>query len=610
MNILGLSAFFHDSAAAILRDGRIVAAAEEERFSRQKHDDRFPSRATRFCLDEAGITLSELDGVVFYEKPLLKFERLLETSLAYAPRGFRSFLTAMPHWLQKKLHLPREIDAGLSRALGGTYTGPIFFTTHHESHAASAFYPSPFEESAILTLDGVGEWTTASWGIGRANAISLQEEMRFPHSPGLLYSAFTTYCGFRVNSGEYKLMGLAPYGVPRFQDLILERVVRLHEDGSFWLDQSYFGYCDGLRMTNAKFDALFGGPARNPESPLTQREMDIAASIQFVTEEIVLRMARHVHRRTGQRNLCMAGGVALNCVANGRLLREGPFERMWVQPASGDSGGALGAALAYWHNHLGKPRTAVPGDAQRGSYLGPEYSDTDVRAQLDRLGAVYETLADAPLAEAIAAELATGKIVANFAGRAEFGPRALGHRSILGDPRDPSMQRRMNVAIKFRESFRPFAPAVLEGRQRAWFDLDAESPYMLIVAPVAAAHQRTLAAADAEVTGIAKLKVLRSDVPAITHVDGSARVQTVDAARSPRFHAILSAFERLTGCPVLVNTSFNIRGEPIVHDPSDAYRCFMFTDIDALVVGNQLLRKEAQPPMAGAEEYKRSFKLD
>jgi len=606
MRILGLSAFFHDSAAALIEDGRIVAAAEEERFSRRKHDDRFPAQAAAWCISQAGILPSQLDAVVFYEKPLIKFERLLETSLAFAPRGFRAFLAAMPPWLQRKLHLPREIDAGL----GGTYEGPIHFASHHESHAASAFFPSPFERAAILTLDGVGEWATAAWGTGEGASLRLREEMRFPHSPGLLYSAFTGYCGFRINSGEYKLMGLAPYGEPRFADLILDRIVRLHDDGSFWMDQRHFRYCHGLTMTSRHFHSLFGGPPRAPESALTQREMDIAASIQRVIEEIVLRMARHVHHRTGERNLCLAGGVALNCVANGRLLREGPFERLWIQPAAGDAGGAIGAALAHWHLTLQNSRTPSPSDSQRGSYLGPAFSDGEMRAALDTAGARYETLEEDGLADAVASEIAAGRIVAHFDGAAEFGPRALGHRSILGDPRDPDMQRRMNVAIKFRESFRPFAPAVLHDRQREWFELDAESPYMLLVAPVAASHRLAPEAGDAAARGIERLRVRRSDVPAITHVDGSARVQTVSRERSPRFHAILSAFERRTGCPVLVNTSFNIRGEPIVHSPSDAYRCFMLTDIDALVVGRHLMRKSAQPPMPGAEAYKRSFRPD
>ncbi len=604
MRILGISAFFHDSAAALVEDGRIVAAAQEERFSRRKHDERFPTHAVAYCLRQAGISAAQLDAVVFYEKPLLKFERLLETALAFAPRGFPAFLRSMPPWLQRKLHLPREIDRGL----GGHYTGPILFATHHQSHAASAFFPSPFQEAAILTIDGVGEWTTASWGVGQGNRMELREEMRFPHSLGLLYSAFTLYCGFRVNSGEYKLMGLAPYGTPRFRDLILERLVRLHQDGSFWLDQRWFDYCAGLHMTSPAFHDLFGGPPRHPESPLTQREMDIAASIQAVTEEVVLRMARHVHAKTGQRNLCLAGGVALNCVANGRVLREGPFERLWIQPAAGDAGGALGAALAHWHGNLGMPRAPQVPDGQHGSYLGPESSDAQMVEALDRMGAVHQALPEEALCEAIAEELAAGRIVGHVWGRAEFGPRALGHRSILGDPRDATMQRRMNVAIKFRESFRPFAPAVLAGRQAEWFELEVESPYMLLVAPVAQRHWRDPDGAGAQ--GVALLNQVRSAVPAVTHVDRSARVQTVDAATSPRFAAILRAFDRRTGCPVLVNTSFNIRGEPIVNDAADAYRCFMFTDMDTLVVGNRLLRKAEQPPMEGAEAYKRSFKLD
>jgi carbamoyltransferase len=604
MRILGISAFFHDSAAALVKDGRIVAAAQEERFSRRKHDGRFPQHAVAYCLREAGISAGQLDAVVFYEKPLLKFERLLETALAFAPRGFPAFLRSMPQWLQRKLHLPREIDRGL----GGDYAGPILFATHHESHAASAFFPSPFAEAAILTIDGVGEWTTASWGVGRGNRIELREEMRFPHSLGLLYSAFTLYCGFRVNSGEYKLMGLAPYGKPRFRDVILERIARLNEDGSIWLDQRFFDYCAGLHMTSRAFHDLFGGPPRDPESPLTQREMDIAASIQVVTEEAVLRMARHVYARTGMRNLCLAGGVALNCVANGRVLREGPFDRLWIQPAAGDAGGALGAALAHWHGHLGNARTPQAGDSQQGSYLGPSASDAEIVQALDRMGAVHHEFSEEVLCEAIAEALAAGRIVGHVWGRAEFGPRALGHRSILGDPRDATMQRRMNVAIKFRESFRPFAPAVLAGRQAEWFDLQAESPYMLLVAPVARQHWRESDAEGAQ--GIALLNQVRSAVPAITHVDHSARVQTVDTAISPRFAAILRAFDRRTGCPMLVNTSFNIRGEPIVNDAADAYRCFMFTAMDTLVVGNLLMRKEEQPPMQGAEASKRSFKLD
>jgi carbamoyltransferase len=607
MNILGISAFYHDSAAALIRDGDIVAAAQEERFTRKRHDERFPENAVRYCLEAAGVKAKDLDAVVFYEKPLLKFERLLETYLAFAPRGLFSFFRAMPPWLQQKLHLPREIDNGL----GSEYRGPIYFARHHESHAASAFFPSPFEEAAILTLDGVGEWTTTSWGVGRGNKIELREEIRFPHSLGLLYSAFTYYAGFRVNSGEYKLMGLAPYGTPRFAELIRQHLIDLKDDGSFRLDMGYFNYCQGLTMTNSRFDRLFGGPRRKADSEPTQRDMDLAASIQLVAEEAMLRIARHVHRQTGLKNLCLAGGVALNCVGNGRILREAPFRNIWIQPAAGDAGGALGAALWCWYQQMGNPRTPQEGDSQHGSYLGPSYSPAEVREQLDAVRAVYETFESADLlADAIAGELASGKIVGHFAGRAEFGPRALGHRSLLGDPRDPRMQTRMNVAIKFRESFRPFAPSVIEGRQSEYFDLAAQSPYMLLVAPIREEKRRVLTAEEERLFGIAKLKCLRSDLPAITHVDYSARVQTVRKDRSPRFHAILKAFERHTGCPVLVNTSFNIRGEPIVHSPADAYRCFMFTDMDVLVVENCLLRKEAQLPIAGAEEYKKGFKPD
>ena len=606
-HILGISAFYHDSAAALVRDVEIVAAAQEERFTRKKHDERFPENAVRYCLEAAGIKAADLDAVVFYEKPLLKFERLLETYLAFAPRGLFSFFRAMPPWLQQKLHLPREIDKGL----GGDYTGPIYFCTHHESHAASAFFPSPFDEAAIITLDWVGEWTTTSWGTGRGNKLELRGEVRFPHSLGLLYSAFTYYCGFRVNSGEYKLMGLAPYGEPRFADLIRKHLIDLKDDGSFHLDMGYFNYCQGLTMTNDRFHRLFGGPPRQAESELTQRDMDLAASIQLVTEEAMLNIARHVHRATGLKNLCLAGGVALNCVGNGRILREGPFENIWIQPAAGDAGWALGAALWCWYQQMGNSRTPQPRDSQHGSYLGPEYSPAQVREELDTLHAVYETYEnDADLAAEITAELAQGRIVGHFAGRAEFGPRALGHRSLLGDPRDPDMQRRMNVAIKFRESFRPFAPAVLEGKQSGYFDLTVESPYMLLVAPVREDKRCQLSPEEENLTGLAKLKTHRSDLPAVTHVDYSARVQTVSKDRSPRFHAILEAFEKRTGCPVLVNTSFNIRGEPIVHSPSDAYRCFMFTDMDVLVIENCLLRKPAQPPMPGAEEYRRQFRAD
>jgi carbamoyltransferase len=503
--------------------------------------------------------------------------------------------------------LPREIDKGL----GGDYAGPIYFSTHHEAHAASAFFPSPFEEAAILTMDGVGEWATTSWGTGRGNRVELRAEIRFPHSLGLLYSAFTYYCGFGVNSGEYKLMGLAPYGEPRFAELIRQHLIELRPDGSFRLDMRYFNYCQGLTMTNARFHQLFGSPPRTPEGELTQHHMDVAASIQAVTEEVVRNLAGHVHRETGLKSLCVAGGVALNCVANGRLLREGPFENLWIQPAAGDAGGALGAALWCWYQVMGNPRTPERTDSQRGSYLGPEFAPPEVRKELDALHAVYEVYAkDEDLAEEVAAELAQGKIVGHFAGRAEFGPRALGHRSLLGDPRDPDMQRRMNVAIKFRESFRPFAPAVMTGRQSEYFELSAESPYMLLVAAVRSEQRLPPGTAGVEPRALDKLKVPRSKIPAVTHVDYSARVQTVSPHHSPRFHAILAAFERRTGCPLLVNTSFNIRGEPIVHTPGDAYRCFMFTDMDILVVGDCLLRKAAQPRMPGADKYRRRFCAD
>jgi carbamoyltransferase len=606
-HVLGISAFYHDSAAALVRDGEIIAAAQEERFTRKKHDERFPEHAVRYCLEAAGIKASDLAAVIFYEKPLLKFERLLETYLAFAPRGLFSFFRAMPQWLQQKLHLPREIDKGL----GGDYRGPICFCTHHESHAASAFFPSPFEDAAIITLDGVGEWTTTSWGVGRDNKIELRGEIRFPHSLGLLYSAFTYYCGFRVNSGEYKLMGLAPYGTPRFADLIRKHLIDLKDDGSFRLDMGYFNYCQGLTMTNDRFHRLFGGAPRNPEGETTQRDMDLAASIQAVTEEAMLNIARHVHRETGLKNLCLAGGVALNCVGNGRMLREGPFEKIWIQPAAGDAGGALGAALWWWYQQMDNPRVPQTDDSQKGSYLGPDYTAAKVRDELDALHAVYEVYDNnADMAAELAAELAQGRIVGHFAGRAEFGPRALGHRSLLGDPRDPDMQRRMNVAIKFRESFRPFAPAVIEGKQSGYFDLTAESPYMLLVAPVREEKLRKLTSEEEQLSGLARLKTVRSELPAVTHIDNSARVQTVSRNRSPRFHAILQAFEKRTGCPVLVNTSFNVRGEPIVHSPSDAYRCFMFTDMDVLVVENCLLRKSAQPPMPGAEEYRKRFRKD
>jgi carbamoyltransferase len=608
--ILGLSAFYHDSAAALVIDGEIVAAAQEERFTRQKHDHRFPTHAIDFCLTQANLEPSQLDYVGFYDKPFLKFERLLETYLGYAPRGFQSFLQAMPLWLKQKLYLPREMHRGLRSA----YTKRFVFTEHHESHAASAFFPSPFSEAAILTLDGVGEWATASYGVGRGNRIDLTHELRFPHSLGLLYSAFTYFTGFKVNSGEYKLMGLAPYGDPKYADRILEHLIDLKPDGSFRMDMTYFRYCEGLRMTSPAFDDLFDGPPRKPETPITQREMDIAASIQDVTEQIMLRCATHVHRETGMRNLVMAGGVALNCVGNGRILREGPFENVWIQPAAGDAGGALGVALFIWYQLLERDRTPAPLDSQHGSLLGPVFDDTEIGAFLDGVEAVYQRLDDdAALCEAVADLLATGKVVGWFQGRMEFGPRALGSRSIIGDPRNREMQSVMNLKIKFRESFRPFAPSVLREHVDEQFELrhQEESPYMLLVAPVKA-EARISRDADREVVGFDRLKLPRSTLPAITHVDYSARVQTVDRDRHGRYHQLLRAFERRTGCPVVINTSFNVRGEPIVCTPEQAYRCFLSTGMDALVLEHHLLLKPDQPGITDHEagEYLAQFELD
>lgn len=590
--ILGISAFYHDSAAALVVDGRIVAAAQEERFTRKKHDANFPVHALNYCLEEAGLKPEDLDYVGFYDKPLLKFERLLETYLACAPRGFRSFLSAVPVWLKQKLYLPRELNRGLA----GGYRKRYVFTEHHESHAASAFFPSPFEEAAVLTVDGVGEWATASYGYGQGNRLHLTHELHFPHSPGLLYSAFTYFCGFRVNSGEYKLMGLAPYGEPRYADVIFDRLLDLKEDGSFRLDMSYFDYAHGLTMTGRKFERLFGGPPRRPEAPLTQREMDLAASIQVVIEEIMLRMAAHVHRETGQRRLCLAGGVALNCVANGRILREGPFEDLWIQPAAGDAGGALGTALFVWHQLLGNPRRPDPCDQQRASYLGPQFREGEIRDFLDRAGAVYAFLEDEDaLCARVADLIAQGKVVGWLQGRMEFGPRALGSRSILGDARSAQMQSVMNLKIKFRESFRPFAPSVLQERASEFFEMapHQQSPYMLLVAPVC--HSKRRPPDGVEACGLDKLKVLRSEVPAITHVDYSARVQTVDAQRHGRYYRLLKQFERQTGSPVIINTSFNVRGEPIVCTPAEAFRCFMTTNMDALVLERFVLLKSEQP---------------
>jgi carbamoyltransferase len=589
--ILGLSAYYHDSAAALVVDGRVVAAAQEERFTRVKHDSRFPAASVDYCLREAGLAAADIDHVVFYEKPFLKFERLLETYLACAPAGFRSFRMAMPLWIHEKLRLPEQMHRGL----GGTYKRPFVFLEHHESHAASAFFPSPFEEAAIVTLDGVGEWATGTLGHGKGNKLALSHEMRFPHSLGLLYSAFTYFCGFRVNSGEYKLMGLAPFGEPRHADLILERLMDLREDGSFRLDLSYFNYCTGLTMTSRKFDRLFGGPPRRPESQITQRECDLAASIQKVTETVMLRTATHAHRLTGSKNLCLAGGVALNCVGNGRILRESPFERVWIQPASGDAGGALGAALFAWYQLLENERVPQKPDGQRGSLLGPAFGASETEAVLKAKGAVYRRIeAKGALCAAVAGLVAEGKVVGWMQGRMEFGPRALGARSILGDARLPGMQRQMNLKIKFRESFRPFAPIVLRDRASEYFDLKPgeESPYMLVVAPVRADK---LTAPKGDAAGLDRVGEARSVLPAITHVDYSARIQTVDGERNPRLSELLEAFDALTGCPVMINTSFNVRGEPVVCTPAEAYHCFMSTDIDALAIGDFLIMKEDQP---------------
>lgn len=605
--ILGISAFYHDSAAAIVVDGKIVAAAQEERFTRIKHDHEFPTHAIEYCLSEAGITADKLDAVVFYDKPILKFERLMETYLAYAPRGLRSFMMALPLWLSQKLFLPREIDKGL----GKIYDGPIYFTTHHASHAASAFFPSPFEEAAIITFDGVGEWSTSTWGVGRGNKIDLMKEIRFPHSLGLLYSAFTYYTGFKVNSGEYKLMGLAPYGEPKYAQKIYDHLIDVKDDGSFWLDQDYFNYSAGLTMTSPKFHELFGEPPRDSEAKLTQFHMDIAASIQVVTEDVMMRIVNHVHKVTGLDNLCMAGGVALNCVANGIIQREGPFKNIWLQPAAGDAGGSLGGALFAWYQLFDNPRKPETPDSQFGSYLGPKYSNNEIKDYLESANAVADRYdSEDELCREIAKLLDAGKVVGLFQGRMEFGPRALGGRSIIGDPRNTDMQSKMNVKIKFRESFRPFAPSCLTERAGDYFDLDATSPYMLLVAPVKAELRKKLTPEEEALFGIEKLNVPRSSLPAITHVDYSARIQTVDAGTNSRYYKIIKAFEDLTGCGAVVNTSFNIRGEPIVCRPEEAYRCFMFTDMDALVLEDFICLKEEQPEMPGAEEYKKEFKLD
>jgi carbamoyltransferase len=612
LNILGISAYYHDSAAALVRDGDIVAAAQEERFSRKKHDARFPGHAIASCLSQAGMELTDVDEVVFYDKPLVKFERLLETYLTYAPQGFRSFVAAMPVWLKEKLYLKATLKKELA-ALGGVKERelpPLLFAEHHQSHAASAFYPSPFAEAAVLCLDGVGEWATTSVWQGQDHVLTPCWELDFPHSLGMLYSAFTYYTGFRVNSGEYKLMGLAPYGEPKYVDLILDRLIDLKADGTFRLNMDYFNYATGLTMTNQRFADLFGGPARTPETALAQKEMDIARSIQEVTEEVVLRLARTVHAELGNEHLCLAGGVALNCVANGRILREGPFRDIWVQPAAGDAGGALGAALVAWHSYHEKPRSVNGHDRMQGSYLGPRYRDDEIRAQLDRLGAVYEPLDEVTLLERLSEILAGENVVGWFQGRMEFGPRALGGRSIIGDPRSEKMQSVMNLKIKYRESFRPFAPAVLAADVAEYFELDRPSPYMLIVAPVRESLRIPMSAEQQQLFGVQKLNVKRSQIPAITHVDYTARVQTVHEKSNPRFHALLERFKARTGCAVLVNTSFNVRGEPIVCTPEDAYRCFMRTEMDYLVVENYLLAKPEQPEWEKDDSWKTEFELD
>jgi carbamoyltransferase len=604
-HILGISAFYHDSAACLLRDGEILAAAQEERFTRKKGDPAFPTRAVEYCLSTAGIEPGELEFVGFYDKPLLKFERILETYLATAPRGFRSFLMAGPLWVKEKLYTDRQLREELG------YDGEIVYSEHHESHAASAFFPSPFEEAAFLTMDGVGEWATTSFGAGRGNDIEILKELHWPDSLGLLYSAFTYYTGFKVNSGEYKVMGLAPYGEPKFVDLIYRELLDLKEDGSFTLNQRYFNYLSGLTMTNGEFDRLFGGPPREPETKLTQREMDLARSVQVVCEEIMLRMARTVHRETGLDRLCLAGGVALNCVGNGRLLREGPFKDIWIQPAAGDAGGALGVAQLTWHRHLRKPRTVNPGrDGMRGAYLGPDYSDDEIESFLRSVGAAYRKLGREELLQAAAAHLADEKVLGWFNGRMEFGPRALGARSILGDPRSPRMQAQMNIKIKFREGFRPFAPSVLRDRVSEYFELDTDSPYMLLVAPVRRDRQIAMTDASERLWGIDKLNVVRSDIPAVTHIDYSARIQTVSRETNADYYDLIQEFARLTGCAVIVNTSFNVRGEPIVCTPADAYRCFMRTQLDYLVLGSYMLDKTAQPEWKEDQSWQQEFQLD
>ena len=621
--ILGISAYYHDSAACLLVDGDIVAAVQEERFTRKKHDARFPSHAVAYCLREGGITVNEVDLVGFYEKPLVKFVRLLETYTAYAPRGLRSYLQAFPLWLGEKLWIKDAIAGELG------YEGEVLFGTHHESHAASAFYPSPYEEAAIVTMDGVGEWATSSVGWGRGRDLELLREQRFPHSLGLLYSAFTYFCGFRVNSGEYKVMGLAPYGEPRYVAAIKDHLIEVRDDGSLWMNMEYFEYPHGLRMTGGSFDRLFGGRPRQPESPLTQREMDLARSIQDITEEVMLKMAQFAHHETGMKHLCLAGGVALNCVGNGRILRDGPFEDIWIQPAAGDAGGALGVAASIWHRYLGQPRLSAettgawrpqtrarPRDAQpyqdgmRGSFLGPAFAEDEIGEWLIQRGYAAVRVDRRALADAVAALLAEGKVIGLLQGRMEFGPRALGGRSIIADARSPAMQSVMNLKIKFRESFRPFAPSVLREQVGEYFELDRDSPYMLLVADVVKSRRVEIPESARTLWGIDKLNVPRSDVPAVTHVDYSARVHTVRRETNPLFYDIIAAFYRRTGCPVVVNTSFNVRGEPVVCTPEDAYRCFMRTGMDVLVLESYILQKATQAPVADTGEWRHEFALD
>ena len=609
MRVIGISAYYHDSAAALVDNGTIVAAAQEERFSRKKHDARFPANALAYCLRQGGLRLGDIDQIVFYDKPFLKFERLVQTYLAFAPRGFGSFRQSLPLWLREKLFLRDLLETELRQGDGGAqWNGVLNFSEHHLSHAASAYYPSPFDEALVLTMDGVGEWATTSAARGVGNKLEIFKEIHFPHSLGLLYSAFTYYTGFKVNSGEYKVMGLAPYGVPRYVDKIFKHLIDVKEDGSFRLDMRYFGYCTGLSMTNDKFADLFGGPARQDHEPLTQRHMDLAASLQAATEQVVLKLTRSLRKESGTRNLCLAGGVALNCVANGKVLRDGAFEHIYVQPAAGDAGGALGAALVGYYFHSNQPRTAAE-DAMSGAYLGPSFGQPEIEKRLTAAGARFATLADDELVNTVAKDLAQGKALGWFQGRMEFGPRALGNRSIIGDPRSTTMQKTLNLKVKYRESFRPFAPSILRERLDDWFELDVDSPYMLLVADVKKERRLEMTDAQQLLFGIDKLNVPRSDIPAVTHVDYSARIQTVREEVNPRYHALLAAFEQLTGCPVLVNTSFNVRGEPIVSTPEEAFTCFMGTELDILAVGNCYLRKEHQNP-ALKQNYETAFELD